>query len=72
VKAQGPRASLFRRPSFWLIVVLVIVIPTVTFFSTQMLLRVLRPPAHSSGSSVRADARSSTGNQTAPPRTFIA
>jgi len=72
VKEQGSHTLLFRRPSFWVIVLLVIVIPTVAFFSTQMLLRVLRPPAHSSGSSLRTDAGSRTGNQAAPPRTSTA
>ena len=42
--------DLFRRPSFWLIVVLVIVIPTVAFYSSQWLLRVLATPTHSLGS----------------------
>jgi len=42
--------DLIRRPSFWLIVVLVIVIPTVAFFSSQWLLRVLASPKHSLGS----------------------
>jgi len=42
--------ELIRRPSFWLIVVLVIVIPTVAFFSTQWLLRVLDTSRHPPGS----------------------
>jgi len=39
--------ELARRPSFWLIVILVIVIPTVAFFGTRWLVRVLSAPAHS-------------------------
>jgi hypothetical protein len=42
----APR-ELVRRPSFWLIVVLVIIIPTLAYFSSQWLVRVLRGPAHS-------------------------
>ena len=72
MRGQEPKTPLVRRPSFWVIVMLVIVIPTVAFFSTQMLLRVLRPPAHSSGSSLRTNAGSNTGTQAAPPRTSIA
>jgi len=33
------KTPLLRRPAFWLIVVLVIVIPTLAFLSTQVLLR---------------------------------
>ncbi len=60
------RPPLVRRPSFWLIVVLVIVIPTLAFFSTQWLLRVLRPPGHSSGSSLcRPDGQRARATQEA-------
>jgi len=40
--------ALVRRPSFWLIVILVVVIPIVAFACSQFLVRALGtpPPAH--------------------------
>jgi hypothetical protein len=39
VTRAAQKTPLVRRPAFWLIVVLVIVIPALAFLSTQLLLR---------------------------------
>jgi hypothetical protein len=47
--------GLLRRPAFWLIVILVVVIPAVAFYSSQWLLRELGPE-HPHGSRTAAAA----------------